>query len=506
MVASFTTNALQSALQGLNVAQQLIDVTSQNVSSASTAGYTRKTLAVNDLVAGGQVIGVSTGDIQRTVDQSLQTTVWQQTSASNNQSTISTALGTLQSMYGTADAGTNFSTYLSTLQNDFTQLSATPSNTTLQTQTVTDASTFAASLNSVGAAITSARNDAESGIAAAVTSINGDLTTIATLNTQIASAINNDDGGAADLEDQRDQAISSLSQQMGISTYTAANGVVVVQTASGQPLADTTAHQLVFKTQPIGSTSSYPANLGGVYIDSTSGYDLATHTGSIGGTLGANLQLRDEVLPQQQAQVDELAEQTANRFSAQGLTLFTAPGGTVPANTPGDYVGFASTITINPAVAANNVLVQQGTVAPVPPATALDPGDNSLIQNVLNYTFGLNANAGGTANVPFNTTGLGASGTISLASQLPATATLSTYAADVMSVQASTASQVSAKSTATGSYLTTLQTSLSNTTAVNLDTEVANLSVYQNAYACAAQVITTEQTLMTDLLDAVQGT
>ncbi len=500
MVAGFTVNALQSALQGLNVAQQLIDVTSQNVSGASTPGYTTKTLAPSDLVAGGQVIGVTTGAIQRTVDENLQKTVWQETSTSNSQSTISTALGTIQSLYGTADAGTNFSTYLTNLQSDFTQLSASPSNATLQKQVVTDAQTFAGSLNSAGTAITTQRNTAEAGIASSVTTINTQLQTIATLNTQIASAINTGTG-AANLEDQRDQAISSLSQQIGISTYTSANGVMVVQTAGGQPLADTQAHSLVFKPQPVGADSSYPANLGGVYIDSsTKGYDLASNVGAIGGVLGASLQLRDQVLPQQQSQLDELAEQTANRFSAQGLTLFTGPAGTIPVNTPTSYVGLASSLTVNAAVIAAPKLVQQGTGG-----TPIDAGDNSVIQSVLNYTFGLNVNAAGTANVPFNTTGLGATGSLSIASQLPSASTLTNFAQQIMSVQANQSSQISAQSSTSGSYLATLQTSFSNSSAVNLDTQVANLTVYQNAYSCAAQVITTEQTLMTDLLNAVQG-
>ena len=500
MVAGFTVSALQSALQGLNVAQQLIDVTSQNVSGASTPGYTTKTLTPSDLVAGGQVIGVTTGAIQRTVDTNLQKTVWQETSTSNSQSTISTALGTVQSLYGTADAGTNFSTYLTNLQSDFTELSASPSNTTLQSQVVTDAQTFSNGLNSAGTAITTQRNTAESGIASAVSTINTQLQTIATLNTQIASAINTGTG-AADLEDQRDQAISSLSQQIGISTYTAANGVVFVQTASGQPLADTQAHTLVFQQQPVGADSSYPANLGGVYIDSsTKGYDLASNASAVGGVLGADLQLRDQILPQQQSQLDELAEQTANRFSAQGLTLFTGPSGTIPPNTPTSYVGLASSLTVNPKVLATPSLVQQGTGG-----TAIDSGDNTVIQNVLNYTFGLNSSSTGTANVPFNTTGLGATGSISIASQLPSASTLTDFAQQIMSVQANQSSQISAQSSTSGSYLATLQTNLSNGSAVNLDTQVANLTVYENAYSCAAQVITTEQTLMTDLLDAVQG-
>jgi flagellar hook-associated protein 1 FlgK len=501
MVAIMNIDAMQSALQGLNVAQQLIDVTSQNISNASTAGYTTKTLGVNDLVAGGQVVGVSTGQIQRNVNQSLQSSVWNETSASSNQSTINTALSSIQTMYGTADAGTNFSSYLSTLNDDFTQLAATPNSTTLQQQTVVDAQTFANSINSTAQAITSARTTAEAGITSSVNTINSELTNIAQLNTQVASALNSGTG-AADLEDQRDQAIATLSQQIGISTYPGQNGVVVVQTASGQPLADTQAHQLVFTTQPVGAQSVYPNNLGGVYIDSaTTGYDLASQNTQVGGTLGAQLELRDTILPQQQAQLDELSEQTANRFAAQGMKLFTDSSGNIPGPAPTAYAGFSSEFTVNPTVVSTPADVQQGTSG-----TAIAAGDSTVIQNVLNYAFGLNSDSSGTPNVPFNTTGLGAAGNISIGANFPTATTIQNFAQEIMTTQASQASDASSNASFSSSYLATLQTSFSNSSAVNLDSQVANLTVYENAYSCSAQVVSTEQKLMAALLSSIGGT
>jgi flagellar hook-associated protein 1 FlgK len=496
MVAAITVDALSAGLQGLNVAQQLIDVTAQNISNASTAGYTRKTLQVNTEVSGGNVIGVTTGNIERTVDQSLQSTIWTETAQNSSQSTINTALSGLQSLYGSASAGTNFSSYLSNLNDDFTQLSATPNNTTLQQQVVTDAQTFSNSLNSTAQAITSARNDAENGIATSVASINTDLQQIAQLNTQIASTQSSGQS-TADLEDQRDQAVQSLSQQIGISTYAGPNGTLVVQTANGVLLADTQAQTVNFQSQPVGANTVYPSSLSGITVGSNPGVEIAANPSTVGGTLGANLQLRDQILPQQQAQLDELSEQTASRFSAQGMKLFTDPSGNIPATTPASgYSGFSSTITVNPAVVSSPSLVQQGTSG-VP----ISVDDNTVIQNVLNYTFGLNQNSSGIPNTPFTTTGLGAAGNISIASQLPAVSTLENFAQQVLTVQAGQASQYTSDSAFSSNYLTSLQTTYSNQTNVNLDTEVANLTVYQNAYSCSAQVVTTVKEMMTSLLD-----
>ena len=503
-MSNIPVSALNSALSGLNIAQQLLDVTSENIANAQTVGYTAKTLPVEAQLANGAVVGTLTGNVTRNVNTALQASVWQQNALSGSSTAINTALSNIQSLYGTTASGTDFSSDLTTLKDDFTQLSGDPSNPTLQAQTVADAQTFAQTLNTTAATITTARNSAESGITSTVSTINTQLATIATLNQQIAS-VQGSGESTADLEDQRDEAVTALSSQINISTYKEASGVMVVQTTNGIVLADTTARSLSFTAQPIGASSAYPTNLSGVYVGSgNTKVDLAASPTSTGGTLGGLLQLRDQILPQQQAELDEVAEQTASRFNAQGVKLFTDGAGNIPATTPATgYVGLATDLQVNTAVMSDPSLIQQGTTPDVPPATALDPGDTSIIDNVLSYTFGLNSDSSGTPNTPFNVTGVGINGNISLTS-LPSAATLETFSQDAMADQANQASSATSQSNYNSSYATTLQTNLENGSAVNLDNEVANLTVYENAYSCAAQVVSTEQKLMTDLLGILQ--
>jgi flagellar hook-associated protein 1 FlgK len=503
---SGSVDALQSAISGLNVSQQLLNITAQNAANAQTAGYTKKSIIVSDQVAGGNVVGTVIGNVQRTVDTGIQKTYWQQVSNSGNLSTTNSYLSQLQTLYGTSDAQTSFSSYLSQLNDDFTSLSSTPDSSTQQLQTVSDAQTFANSLNTTASTITTLRNNTQTDISSAVASINTNLQTIATVNNEIAQATYAGQSTAA-LEDQRDTAVTSLAAQINITYYTNTSGVMVVQDGNGDTLADTQAHQLVFNQQSVGDKTAYPATLSGVYIDnSTTGVDLAANESKVGGTLGSLLTLRDQILPQAQAQVDQLALQTANRFQAQGLTLFTNPDGTIPSSPSGPLtsdpsVGFASSITVNPAVVANPALVQQGTTAQTP---ALDPGDNTIIDKVLNYTFGANADASGTPNTPFTTTGLGMNGNISLTG-FEANDTLENFAQQALSIQATQASNSTSQQTASDNYRDALQQTLSNNDGVNLDTEVSNLTVYEHSYAAAAQVITTVNQLMTDLMNAVSS-
>ena len=67
------------------------------------------------------------------------------------------------------------------------------------------------------------------------------------------------------------------------------------------------------------------------------------------GQIAADLKLRDQTLPTDQAELDEFAQNLASRFDTEGLRLFTDPSGNVPtvsASPPvqSNYVGFAGII------------------------------------------------------------------------------------------------------------------------------------------------------------------
>src|SRR6185437_16009055 len=89
--------------------------------------------------------------------------------------------------------------------------------------------------------------------------------------------------------------------------------------------------------------STYPATIPGIMLGVT---DVTSQLQ--GGQIGANITLRDNTLPTDQAELDEFAQNLASRFDTEGLRLFTDPSGNVPtasASPPyqSNYVGFAST-------------------------------------------------------------------------------------------------------------------------------------------------------------------
>lgn len=381
-----TTIALNSALSGLKAAQQALSTVSANIANASTPGYTRKILPQQTLIVNGTGAGVTTGALVRNVDTTLMKSLFGQVSTTQSALVKSTYLDRVQDFHGASEAQSAISNRIGALSDAFSNLSSSPDSAMYLSQTVSAAQSVAKNLNDYTALITDLRKQSEIEISAYVTEANNALSTIAKLNLQIAQLTG---GGqsSADLEDQRDTALRNLSQYMQVSTYTDQNNVVVVSTKQGQLLADTKAQQLVFnKSDNVTSTSYYPGGgLNGLYINSVGGSEI--NANSIGGAMGGLFELRDQILPQYQAQADELAQKMAERFDSLGLRLFTDASGNVPASTappaPVTYSGFAGEIRVNTDIVNDPTLLRSGTTG-----NAVQAGSNTVINRIVEFGFG----------------------------------------------------------------------------------------------------------------------
>jgi len=231
--------ALNAALSGLSVAQQQINTISANIANASTPGYTDKILPQTTQIINGQAVGVDSATLSRVVNQTLINDVNQQTSVSAYASIQQGYYTQIQDFQGTPTGGTSLADTLASLDNAFTQLSQSPSDPTLLSQTLTAAQSTASQINSFSNQLTNMRAQTESDISTDVTTVNSDLQTIAQLNVQITSLASQGQS-VADLQDQRDDAINDISKYMQINTSTTGNTVSVL-TTSGTVLANNAA-------------------------------------------------------------------------------------------------------------------------------------------------------------------------------------------------------------------------------------------------------------------------
>jgi flagellar hook-associated protein 1 FlgK len=390
-------SGLDSALSGLRVAQQQLDIISNNVANVSTDGYTRKILPQNTMAVDGKAIGARAGAILRNVDLNLERDYWTQVSNVTFNDVQATYLNKIQQFHGNPELEISVAAEVAQLKDQFAALADSPEDAFLQRTTVDQAVLVANKINDLSNLITEMRNDAQDEMSVSVTNINQKLAQIADLNHQIK--FNKAVGKTtAALEDQRDKAVKELSEEMEVSFFIRGDGVMVVQTSSGVQLADERAEEVFFSKSAIGPTSAYPDSANGIYVGGNPAANpvaIEITRSGLNGKIGALIDLRDNVLPTQQALADELAHKLAVRFDAQGLRLFTDGSGGIPADTAPDpstdpptpvaYVGFAAEIQVNAAIIADNSLVQQGTV---PTDLPVQQGSNEVIRRVVQYVFG----------------------------------------------------------------------------------------------------------------------
>ena len=315
--------ALLTASSGLlNINRQLA-VLSQNVSNAGTPGYVTEDANQVALSAGGVGMGVISKPATIQVDAQLQAETLSQNAAVAGLQTTSAALSGIDSALGTTAGGNDLASLLGTVQSSFSSLVNDPSDQAQQNQVVTSAQALATNINQLAQSYGAARQTAQDGLVSEVSSLNTGLANIAQLTTQIV-ALQNSGLSSADLQNQRIAAMQSVSTLMDIKFIPEAGGNLLAVTAGGATVPlDNSDVPFSIAAATLGPSATYANGQAPALL--LNGVDITSQPN--GGSIGANLTLRDTTLPTDQAELDEFSQNLASRFSAQGLTLFSDPHG-----------------------------------------------------------------------------------------------------------------------------------------------------------------------------------
>jgi flagellar hook-associated protein 1 len=316
------SQALSSAISGLNVNQSALALVAANVANAGTPGYTSKT--VNQVAVGetGTGISVRVSDVQRQLDQYVQSQLRTENAGASYADTRAQFYNQLQSIYGQPGSDNALETVYNNFTTALQALTTSPSDPSAQSQVVSTAQLLAQQLNQMSDSIQSLREDAENGISSAVTQANQAMSQIASLNQQIAASPQGD-SQTATLMDQRDSSIDQLSQLMDIKVVQGDNNQVSVFTNSGVQLVGTKASQLSFDAQgTMTANSQWSADpsqctVGTITLTSPNGssVDLIQTNAIRSGTIAADLQMRDQDLVQAQNQIDAIAAGMSSALS-----------------------------------------------------------------------------------------------------------------------------------------------------------------------------------------------
>lgn len=319
-------SAIGSAISGLNASQAGLDLVSRNIANANTAGYTAKTSVVADNIAGGEGIGVRVLAATRNVDSFLQSQIRTETAKSSQLDVYDKFLSQVNGMFGSPDSQTSMASSVSAMISKLQAVATTPDDPAARQTFLNSATNLASQLNSMTKQVQGLRLQAEQSISSGIDTANTQLQTIADLNNQIAQrkATNM---SVADLQDQRDQAVNTLSTLMDVKTVARDDGTIAVFTGGGQLLLDKQPVKLSFDEHTsIDATSSYNIDptkrtVGTITLtNGTTSVDLIASGAFRSGSIAGYLDMRDKILPQAQSQLDELAAQLATSMSQENVS------------------------------------------------------------------------------------------------------------------------------------------------------------------------------------------
>ncbi len=455
------TSVIDIARQALLANQEALDVTSSNVANQNTAGYTREVVSfqstdavtLNGSSFGSGVTATTTSQRDRVLEQQVQ----QQTQIQSQASAVQSILQQVQNVFSLSSTGTSASSTIlgSATGSFFSALSAltgNPADAATRQSVLSTASSLAAAFNSASGQLAQISSNLDQQAVSDVSQVNSLTSDIASLNGQIANQNPNIDAGA--LEDQRQHAIASLSQLVGLDQISTQQNGITLTTSSGAVLVSGNQSFAAQATQIAGKTHIL-AGVGNVDVTSN----------LTGGDLGGVLQTRDQQLPSYANSLDNLAYAIGNQVNLQNELGIDGKGN------PGAAL-FA--IPSSPSGAAAAIQV----------ATS-DP--NAVAAAAVGEGSAGNTNATALANLA----------TSPIASGQTASGFLASFLSQVGSDTAGAAISSSAQQ-ATLTQLTTQRDSLSG---VSLDQEAANLTQYQRAYQAASQIFNIANSILASAIN-----
>ncbi len=467
--ATLSNNAVQSG------------IVSNNISSASNADYNRRTAITTTNTSTGAI----TVKLERTEDAALLKQTLSATSDDAGKQTFLDGMNSLSVLLGGDEYSAAPSSYLAALQEAMQTYAASPGDVTLASAAISAASDVANSLNTSTQSLQQLRADADTEIDTTVKKLNQLLADFETANNAVKSATASG-GDPNNALDQREGLLKQISGIVGISTSARANNDLIIYTADGTTLFETTARKVSFDAQSAYDTT---ATGSGVYID---GVAVRTGSGSntdAKGSLPALLQLRDEVYPTYQSQLDEIARTLMGAFSETDAGgdpiagLFTTSDGSdVDFGTAEIVPGLAGLIKVSADALASPTKLRDGSIAGDTPNTESSSGYSELLYK---YAAALNS------QVDFDPKA-GISTNVSLLS----------FASDSVGFVEEYRSNATTAAESTSAMLNKSKEAYSNSTGVNLDEELIQMLDIEQSYKAAAKLMSTIDELLKTLMEA----
>lgn len=341
-------SAMVNVITGLTVTARSTAVVSNNLSNVDTYGYSRRESLQSAAVLGGARVD----GVQRVVNEALlkeKRTVEAENAALTAHSAF---FKKIERATGNAGNGGGLSAAVNTFRDRLIAATEDPSDEATLIQIATAAKDIVTKLNASSKAVQAERSNADAAIAKDVKTLNRELERVSTLNRLIA--VTTTKGGDATTHmDQRQAALDEINKIVPVQVVQRDYSRVAVFTYQGAPLLDGT-KPVKLGFNPVGAITETmevgKPPISGLIV-SEEELPLTQMQAFSGGTLAANFQIRDELAPEIQQELDLLALDLHLRFSS-GAVDDTENSSTQPVNNKGLFVYSGSAASSNTPVAS----------------------------------------------------------------------------------------------------------------------------------------------------------
>lgn len=372
------TNGLNIGLTGLQVSQSALNVVGHNIANVNTPGYSRQravmttgtslTIGTNQFGMGVQLSRVM-GVRDNLLDLQITSALSKQYGANTRYEGVE---GISTFFQENGEAGLNMQ--IQRFFEGFQQLAARPEDMSIRTNLIGRAQTMISGMQSRYQLVSDQRARADKATGSLVQEVNSLTSQIAELNIRIASE--GQAGSDNSARDLRKQLLDELGQKIGIQVSTDDRDQVQVLIDSGSAVlvSGQSAFKINVAPDPLGGPYQHlfvnqgPAGL----LDITSGIKE--------GALGAQIDLRDNILAGYQRSLDQLAAGVVGQvnlihragFGLNGTTnvdLFLgaaangANGLPITVTAASNYAGMVNSLAVNAAILGDPARIAAANVA-----------------------------------------------------------------------------------------------------------------------------------------------
>lgn len=488
------TSSLNIGLSGLQAAQGALNVVGHNIANVNTPNYSRQRVDLNaNLPQNFGTLefgtGVSLNNILGVRDKFLEMQITQSTSRQSGSNVRYNGVEGISSVF-TEDGSSGLSTLVENLFKSFQQLAARPEDGSVRTNAVGQAQSLVNGLQSRYRLLEDQRTQADQSVESLVAEINTLTTQIAALNDRISSEPS--EGADSDGRDQRQALANKLAELVGIQVFEDNRNRLQITLDSGAAV-------LVSGTQAYTMLATPDAALDNhlrVEVDMGGATPINVTSAVREGSLGANLDLRDNILAGYQRELDQLAAGIVGQTNLIHRSGFDLSGAAVAGTAWQDfflgsvangangipttvlaannYRGMVNALSVNAAVVANPSRIAAADAAG-------SPGNNenaralAALQNTVN-------------TVDTNGDGVGDSGPFS------------TVISSLVNMVGTNVQSYKTSATGQENLLSALRTQRDRVSAVDMDEEATALLTYQRSYQASAHFISVIDQLTAQLM------